>query len=320
MRSDVLAPTVDVARITGIHSRYLCGPGQDSLTLANDAADLALAAWGGDPATLDLVVVCSITRAATGSASRFQPTLSSDVARRIGAHGALTFDLSNACTGTMTAMAMAADLIAAGRARRVLVVSGETNGSLATNAADGLSGLGDPQFASLTLGDAGAAVVLEQSQTPGLRAWTMTAEPSHADLCTGHPCPSGPGGQMVTDSMALHRAATRAFPPVLGQVLDDAGWDLAGVVAIPHQTSSTAIRQGLARARRALGAQPPRLLIDNLRDHGNTTTTTQLLAWAQGLRDGTIAPTDRVLLAGFGSGVVVGAMAIEQDGVPVGAA
>jgi 3-oxoacyl-[acyl-carrier-protein] synthase-3 len=81
----------------------------------------------------------------------------------LGAERALGVDISNACAGMMTGVFILNDLIRQGRIRRGMVVSAEYISELGRNAAQEVRTVMDDQLASRTLGDAGAAVILEQA-------------------------------------------------------------------------------------------------------------------------------------------------------------
>ena len=135
----------------------------DSYSLATAAAMDALDRAQRDAASLDAVISCSITKLRDGLTQRMEPTMSSAVAHAIGADKAMTFDISNACAGMLTGVTVANNWIRQGSIERALVVSGEYISQLGQNAARHIRNIMSKELASLTLGDAGAALLLERA-------------------------------------------------------------------------------------------------------------------------------------------------------------
>ena len=106
---------IDLERLTGIHERRVSVGDEDSLSLAVGAARDCLARSGRRAEDIDLVVSCSITKYRDGLVQWLEPTTSLAVARAIGAANATTFDLSNACAGTLTGVLVANNWIRRGR-------------------------------------------------------------------------------------------------------------------------------------------------------------------------------------------------------------
>jgi len=154
---------IDLERLTGIRERRVCSPGEDSLTLAVDAARDCLARSRHRAADLDVVVCASITRYVGGPSYVLEPPLSVAIAQAIGADRAITFDISNACAGMLTGVFLLVEMIRRGTIERGMVVSGEFISGLGANAAQDIRLVTSRQLASLTLGDAGAAVIVERA-------------------------------------------------------------------------------------------------------------------------------------------------------------
>ena len=160
--ADLMASTrhntrVDLERLTGIHERRVSMGEEDSFTLAVGAAHDCLSRWDGDPAEIDLVISCSITKYRDGLSQWLEPPMSVAVASAIGATNATPIDVSNACAGTLTGVLVANNWVRRGAARNALVVSGEYISQLGRNAAGHVHTIASRELASLTLGDAGGA-------------------------------------------------------------------------------------------------------------------------------------------------------------------
>lgn len=300
--------SIDLERLTGIRARHVVSEGEDSLALAVRAATDCLAHAGVEAAELDMVMSASITRYVGGLAMRFEPPLSLSVKQAIGAPQATSFDLSNACAGMLTGVFLLNDLVRLGRIRRGMVVSGEDISGLGTNAARQVRSVLSRQLASLTLGDAGAAVIVERAPegAPGIDLAGFTTLSEHSRLCLAYPARSGPGATMYTKARTIHKVAVEDSLPLLAEVLEEAGIDVDDIdYLIPHQTSARAIRKGTKVMAERFGAEPRHVVV-TVDDYGNTASTTHFLALHRYLEEGRLRPEDRVLLLSFASGLEVG--------------
>ena len=180
------------------------------------------------------------------------------VARAIGATNAMTFDVSNACAGMLTGVTVANNWIRQGTVERGLVVSGEYISQLGQNAARHIRTIMSKELASLTLGDAGAALLLERARRdrghqPGRLHHRRRLQPAVPGLSEGR----RPGARMFTDSRGIQRAAISDTPVLLHEVLDAAGISIHDIDhVITHQTSARAIRKGMAAMAASFGERP----------------------------------------------------------------
>ena len=201
------------------------------------------------PPSLDVVISCSITKFRGGLTQWLEPTMSGAVARAIGAHNAMTFDVSNACAGMLTGVTILNNWIRQGIVERGLVVSGEYISQLGHNAARHIRNIMSKELACLTLGDAGAALLLERAPagSAGISLAGFTTVADYSRLCLAYPKGHDPGARMFTDSRAIQKAAIADTPLLLHEVLDAAGISIHDIDhVITHQTSARAIRKGMA--------------------------------------------------------------------------
>ena len=304
---------IDLERLTGIRARQVSVGDEDSLSLALAAADDCFAGAPEGVAGIDLVVSCSITRYRGGLNQRFEPPLSVSVAEHVGASDALAFDLSNACAGTLTGVFIANNLIRQGAVRRALVVSGEYISQLGQNAAKHVHSVLSRELASLTLGDAGADVLVERAPagsegSPGdIQFAGFTTVADHSRLCRAYPGRREPGARMFTKARAIHRVAIADTPVLLREALDAAGLTLADIdVVIPHQTSARAIRSGTKVVEEAFGDTLRHPAVVTVDRYGNTASTTHIVALIEELEAGRVRPGDRVALLALASGLEIG--------------
>ncbi|KAA1250628.1 3-oxoacyl-ACP synthase [Mycobacterium simiae] len=318
---DLMATTrhhthIDLERLTGIRERRVSVGDEDSYTLATAAALNALATARQDPASLDVVINCSITKFRGGLTQWLEPTMSSAIARGIGARRAMTFDISNACAGMLTGVNILNNWIRQGVVERGLVVSGEYISQLSRNAARHIRNIMSKELASLTLGDAGAALLLERAPvgSAGIALAGFTTVADYSRLCLAYPRGHDPGARMFTNARAIHQAAMANTPLLLQEVLDTADISIHDIDhVITHQTSARAIRKGMARMSESFGDTPRHDAVITVDRYGNTASTTHTVALVEELEAGHIAPGERIALIALASGLEIGIVLVTLD-------
>jgi 3-oxoacyl-[acyl-carrier-protein] synthase-3 len=300
----------DFEQATGIHSRFVCTGEEDALTLATSAAQSCLKRSSMSASDLDLVVSCSISKFGNGSSHHFEPPLSSIIKRTIGAHRAANFDLSNACGGLVTGLIVIDNLLRTGAIRAGMAVSGEFISSIAFNAASKWPNGQSEHLASLTVGDAGAAVILvrDGGLADRIYGWSITTHAEFSDLCIGRLDGDAPGGRMISDAFALHRLAIPRMVPVLSAALEAAGVGIRELdFAIPHQTSKQAVEVGHAYLNRILGptATEPVCYVSEI---GNTASTSHFVALELLIKSGRLVGGQKIALLAYGAGLCLGAV------------
>jgi 3-oxoacyl-[acyl-carrier-protein] synthase-3 len=307
--------SIDLERLTGIRERHVCGPGESSLTLAIDAARDCLSRSRHAAAELDMVISASITRYVDGTSHRFEPPLALSIKEAIGANDAHSFDLSNACAGMLTGVFLLVDFVQRGAIRRGMVVSGEHITGLGTNAARDIRSIMSLQLASLTLGDAGAAVIVERAPEgrPGIVAAGFTTLAEHSRLCIGLSTPHREGARMFTRAREIHKVAMADGPPLVEEILAQHGLRLGEIDwFIPHQTSVRAVKAGERALAERLG-EHPRHVVVTVDEYGNTASTTLFLALHHHLTDGDFQAGDKIMLLSVASGLELGVLVLVMD-------
>jgi 3-oxoacyl-[acyl-carrier-protein] synthase-3 len=177
-------PGCDFERITGIRERRVA-EGEYASDLAIGAAHRALAMSRYRAEDLDAVVCTSISKHNRPGEFGLEPAAAVGIRRAIGAKHALVFDVVNACAGMLNGIYVLQGLIRSGAIRCGMVVSGEQNMPLAETAAREIRHRLDPQMASLTLGDCGAAIVIETSPDPavGFHRLDLVTGAKHDHYC-----------------------------------------------------------------------------------------------------------------------------------------
>ncbi len=261
----------------------------------------AIAASGLDPQNIGLLIDSSVCR------DHLEPSKAVAVHHQLGlSTGCLAFDLSNACLGFVNAMQLAATMIDGGQIDYALVVDGEGSRGIQELTLGRLSGPDATaedlaaQFASLTLGSGGAAMVLgradhhpEGHRLVGGASRTAT---EHHELCVGTL------EHMHTDSRALFAAGLQLSIDLWREAETEFDWtDMDRYIS--HQVSKV----HMAAICRALGIDPA-LAPSTFPNRGNIGPAAVPSTLA--MEADTLHPGQRVLLMGIGSGLSACALEI----------
>ncbi len=192
--------------ITGINSRRFCNEKEDSLSLATEAAIDCLNHSRYNYEEIEMIISCSISKYVNGLNHFYEPPLSLLIKEKIGNKTAINFDISNACAGMITGLHIARNFISGGRVKNCMVVSGEYISSLCMNAVKNIDSPRSGELASLTLGDAGAAIILTETTTPGdaISISGIVTLSRYSKLCNGFQSINQPGGFMTTRMKEMH--------------------------------------------------------------------------------------------------------------------
>jgi 3-oxoacyl-[acyl-carrier-protein] synthase-3 len=305
---------LDLETLTGISERRKCEPGEDSMTLAIGAAKDCLSHSNHSPDDLEMIINCSISKS-NDAKMVIEPLVAIHVKEAVGAKNARTLDINNACAGMFTGVFLLNNFIERGIIKRGMVVSGEHITPISDSAVRFVRTIASKQMASLTVGDAGAAVIVErvEDDRKGLILSGFTTVSKYSNLCIGKPCKRAPGAYMVTQARKIHRAAKEISPPILKQALEKADMELGDFDhLIPHQTSDRSIKSGVRQMAKIFGSEPKNTII-NLKNYGNTASTTHFLALYKNLMDGVIKKGDKLIMVSHASGIVMAVMMFTID-------
>jgi 3-oxoacyl-[acyl-carrier-protein] synthase-3 len=298
-------------RVTGVRERRWAAPEVMPSALAAAAGRRALEHAGLDPLALDALLYTGITR------DFIEPGTSNVVQEALGAWNARVFDVTNGCNGLIDGLDIAAALIGAGRARRVLVTTGE-HASISINwRAHTVEEL-LRSAAGLVVGDGGGALVVETSddRVHGLRAWEQRSDGRHwrhaiggrfrptTEACPA--CDSPMDVRFLCDGRALIAAILEVMPSVMDGVLARTGWTYDDLdLVFCHEASRRFIDTGIALVgNRGNLAQK---IWSTVGRFGNTSTASLPLAMSEALAAGALVPGAKVMLLAAASGISVAA-------------
>jgi 3-oxoacyl-[acyl-carrier-protein] synthase-3 len=287
---------------TGIRERRIAAEDQALTDLALPAARQALEQANVDPATVDLLIVATVTP------DMAFPSSAAIIADELGSPEAAAYDLSAGCTGFMYAVAQAYGMLAGGLARHALVVGGDV-----------LSRILDwtDRSTAVLFGDGAGAVVLDRVSEGGFLGFELGADGS------GGPQLYLPAGGSRTPATAdtvaekkhfvqmngreVFKFATRVLVTSAEKVLTECGKTVDDVdVYIPHQANVRIIDHAAAR----LGI-PKEKIVVNVDRYGNTSSGSIPIALADAQADGRLRDGSLVLMTGMGAGLTWGSGLIE---------
>ncbi|HMJ32522.1 MAG TPA: beta-ketoacyl-ACP synthase 3 [Baekduia sp.] len=273
-----------LVRRTGVEARRRLQPGECLNDLAATAARAALAEADVDPATVDLLLMATMTPDA------LTPHSAAIVASDIGATRAGTMDLNSACTGFLAALAMAVGQVESGRARTVVVIG-----------ADAMSRVLDyeDRVTGGIFGDgAGAVVVRAVDGDSRVGPFILESDGSAGDAIVTA-WPAGP----------VRMEGQRTFRRAVDSLVDVAERATALVGASVDDLDLAVLHQANARITAAVGERlelPPERVVDCIAQIGNTTSASLPTALAVADADGRLQPGSLVLLGAFGAGLAWG--------------
>jgi 3-oxoacyl-[acyl-carrier-protein] synthase-3 len=305
--NDELSQLVDtsdewIMERTGIRERRIAAPEEALSDLALPAAEQALGAAGVNARDVDLLIVATVTP------DMAFPSTGALLADRLGARDAAAYDLSAGCTGFMYAIAQAHGMVAAGLAKKALVVGGDVLSKI-MNWHD--------RSTCVLFGDGAGAVVLERVTEGGFLGFELGADGAGGvDLqlpAGGSRMPTsaetvGNGAHYVQmNGREVFKFATRVLVSSAEAVLAECDATVDDVdVYVPHQANVRIIDH----ATKKLGIDPGRVVV-NVDRYGNTSSGSIPLALADAQTDGRLREGELVLMTGMGAGLTWGSGLLE---------
>lgn len=156
---DFLQKTKDKLNRVGSDIRYWCDETEYCTDIAYSAAVTALEDAGVLPEEVDLVIFTGMSKALV------EPATAHILSKALGTVNANVLDTQDACTSFMKSMQLADALIKTHQYKKILIASGERSFDWADFTCKTIDEI-KWKFASLTIGDAAGAIVLESTTEP----------------------------------------------------------------------------------------------------------------------------------------------------------
>ena len=292
---------------TGIGERHV-SVGETVVTLASEAARKALEQAGKRAEEIDLILV------ATCSPEQYLPCCACQVQAAVGAVNALAFDVNAACSGFLFALNTADAYLRTGLAKNALVIGSEV-----------LSKLVDwtDRGSCILFGDGAGAVVVERCEaSPGILGRALHSDGTGGgvlqcgarELTTPYARTSAAKTDqkqqtddrehyIQMDGQEVYRFATRRVPQCIEEALADAGLAVPDIdLFVLHQANARII-DAVAKRLHADREKFP----TNLERVGNLSSASIPVLLDELHRQGKLHRGDRIVLAGFGAGLTIGA-------------
>lgn len=282
-----------IVQRTGIRTRRKAAQTEFTSDLCIKAVqDLASQNPQVDLRSVDFVIV------ATTTPDYVYPSVAALVQDRLGipkSAGAL--DISAACAGFCSALNIGAALITSGQTRNALILAGET----LTRSVDYTD-----RATCVLFGDGAAAMLLEYDESRSLAGMDAGSDGSVGPALYRTATRAEIGG--IVDESGLLRQVGRDvyrwvmenIPQTVQRILDRAGLQLGDIDwFIPHSANMRMIEALCKRVD-----FPLERTLTSVEEYGNTSAVSIPLALIPAVRDGRVKRGDRILMVGFGGGLV----------------
>ncbi|MDF1756146.1 MAG: ketoacyl-ACP synthase III [Verrucomicrobiales bacterium] len=289
---------------TGIKERRIAADGESTSDLATNAARKALEQADIAPEDVQLIIVATITP------DTLTPATACYVQEKLGAHGAVAFDVSAACSGFLYAMELAKSLIATGGRTNALIIGAEKLSAF-VNWSD--------RNTCVLFGDGAGAAVLVPSENGGGRILSshLGTDGRQTELLNipggGSCCPitiENADQQLATLAMQgreVFKHAVNAMKRASEHAIETAHLTAGDIdLVIPHQANLRIIDAIVDRLE-----IPKDNVFINLEKYGNTSAAAVAIALDEANRQGRIKSGDHILLVAFGAGLTWASAAIK---------
>lgn len=278
---------------TGITQRHIASEDQVASDLAFYACQNAMQAAGVTSKDIDLIIV------ATTTPDMIFPSTACILQNKLGIENCPAFDVQAVCSGFVYALATADMFVSSGKCRNALVVGSEIYSKILD---------WNDRSTCVLFGDGAGAVVLSQSDQPGILSTHLHASGRHSNILSAPGCISRGKVQgtpyINMEGNAVFKFAVKVLEEVVQEAVaknnlqsTDIDW------LIPHQANIRIIQS----TAKKLGLPMDKVVVA-VDKHGNTSAASIPLALDLAVRDGRIQPGQLILLEGVGGGFTWGAV------------
>ena len=297
-------------RVSGIHEKRVAPTDMLPSDMAVLAAREAMERAKLLPQSIDAIIYTGATRDYS-----VEPSTAHIVQAKLKATNAVAFDVSNACHGFMNGIHLMDALIASGQVRRGLVVTGEQGSRFTRKAIEALRATHDRSeltrlAAGLTLGDAGAALVMGPKLGPdsGFMGFMLQSQGQYAKFCTsGGVLQEGP---VITDMPAIvgqsAKLVTAMFQEFMHQRLRWKIEDLSKYVI--HQVGTKVFK-----LHSELMGIPMHIIPNTVHTLGNLITANIPLCLHNFSSNQDVKSGDKIYCSGAGSGISISQVGLIWD-------
>ncbi len=281
---------------TGIAQRHIAADDQMASDLALAASRRALDAANLKAQDIDLIIL------ATTTPDMIFPSTACILQEKLGITDGPAFDVQAVCSGFIYALATADMFVSSGKSKNALVVGTEIYSRIID---------WKDRSTCVLFGDGAGAVVLSQSEQPGILSSHLHANGGYSKILAAPGSISGGKIQgtpfIAMEGNTVFKFAVKALEEAAIESLaannlqaSDIDW------FIPHQANIRIIKSTAHK----LGI-PMEKVVTTVDRHGNTSAASVPLALDLAVRDGRIQPDQYVLLEGVGGGFTWGSILLQ---------
>ena len=291
-----------ILRRTGIEERHISEDNEFTTDLSTKAALAALENAGISAEEIDLILLATVTP------DYFTPSCACVVQKNIGAVNAAAIDFNTACSGFVTGIMMAKQVIENGAYKNILIIAADVL-SKATDYKD--------RATCVLFGEAAGAAVISASDEPGVIEVEIGADGTGGDTLTMlafkedseevEKRVSGRKESIWMAGQSVMKFAVKAMADSSQRVIEKAGltWDDIEHV-VPHQANYRIVDSAIKR----MGITEDKIFL-TLNKYGNTSASCIPVALCEAVECGRVKKGDNVVLVGFGGGLTYGATVIK---------
>ena len=302
---EIMVDTSDewITTRTGIKERRIAAEDEFTSHMAVKASRKAIEQAGISPSEVELIIVATITP------NTLTPATACYVQHELGAHQAVAFDISAACSGFLYAMRLAERMISGGTCKNALILGAEKLSAFVN---------WDDRSTCVLFGDgAGAALLKRAREEEGqILAIDIGTDGGQTDLLN---IPGGGSACPITQENADQRLSTLAMVGTdvfkqavtrmrasANSVIERSGLRPGDIkLLIPHQANLRIIEAITKRIE-----IPEDRVFVNLHKYGNTSAAACAIALDEAHRAQNFGPGDHIVMVAFGAGLTWASAAI----------
>jgi len=289
---------------TGISERRISSVEDNVTEMGYRAALTAIEMTNWDINTVDLILLATSTpNDLFGSAPSIQA--------KLGAHNAVAFDLTAACSGFLFALITASQFLKGGSFKRAIVIG-----------ADQLSSFVDwnDRRSCILFGDGAGALAIEATngfdnligfdmKTDGERGsfLNLPSKNNNDSIIDDIDFLSGGFSPIQMNGQEVYKFAVKEVPIILGKLFKKTNYS-------PGEVDWLVLHQANQRILDSVGDRlkiPKEKILSNLEKYGNTSAATIPLMIDEAIRKNIIKQNDIIATSGFGAGLSWGAALIK---------
>ena len=278
---------------TGIKKRHFAAEDEKCSDLAYKAAILALEDAGIGPEEIDMVLV------GTNSPDTVFPSVSCKVQGMLGAVNAGAIDIQAGCTGSLTALSVAASGISSGIWDKVLVIGAEVFRNIIDWTDRGTC---------ILFGDgAGACVISASEEKGGFISTRLLADGTGHEMLRLERDENNITPVVKMKGNEVFKFVNTVMPKFIKGFCEESGVTPEDIDFWIFHQANTRIIDGVFKR---LHVSQEKTLI-NLPEYGNTSAASLMITLHEAMEAGRIKSGDKVCFVAFGAGMTLGVLLYE---------